>query len=262
MPYVASAGVDVYYEVDGPQDGEPILFAHGAGGNAAIWYQQVVAFTALGYRCVTFDHRTFARTAADPATCHPVQFRDDALAVLDAVGVEQAHLVGQSMGGFTVLRMALDASDRVASLTMSGTPGGLPNPEPTPAVRALLSSEDTGSGGVLDTMARATREKPLVMRLYESLSSFNTEFSFANLAGLNGYGVSFEEASTLNMPILFVAGAEDPLFPPDLLESYVGRVPGARCEVVTDSGHSPYFEQPDVFNALLLDHLRKTPAAR
>ena len=256
MPYADSAGTAIYYEAEGDPGGECVLFVHGAGGNAGIWYQQVEHFTGLGYRCVTLDQRTFARTDADPATCHPEQFRDDALAVLDAVGAHRAHVVGQSLGGFTALRMALDAKERVASLTMSATPGGLPNETPTPAVRSLLTSEGSGGDGVVATMSRATMEDPMKVRLYRVINGFNVRFSFANLGALGAYGVSFEEARGLECPLLFVAGDEDPLFPPPLLQSYVPELPGSRCVVVQNSGHSPYFEQPDVFNALLHDHIR------
>lgn len=258
MPYADSGGTAIYYEVEGDEAGTGLLFAHGAGGNAGIWYQQVEYFVGLGYRCVTFDHRTFARTPADPATCHPQQFRDDALAVLDAAGVARAHVVGQSMGGFTVLRLALDAPERVLSLTMSATPGGLPNDNPTPAVRGLLSSTGSGGDGVIATMSRATLQDPLKVRLYRVINGFNTQFSFANLGALGGYVVSFDEAQALGCPVLFIAGAEDPLFPASLLQSYVPHLPNAACEVVTDAGHSPYFEQPEMFNALLNAHMRAT----
>ena len=75
MPYAESAGAKIYYESQGT--GEAILFAHGAGGNAGIWFEQVAAFSDR-YQCVSFDHRTFARSPADPATITPAQFRDDA----------------------------------------------------------------------------------------------------------------------------------------------------------------------------------------
>ena len=65
MPTVNSAGVEVYYEDYG--SGIPVVFAHGAGGNAAIWFEQIAAFSDT-YRCVAFDHRTFARSPADPAS--------------------------------------------------------------------------------------------------------------------------------------------------------------------------------------------------
>jgi len=250
MPYASSRGAEIYYESHG--EGIPILFAHGAGGNAAIWFEQVAAFSSR-YQCVVFDHRTFARSPADPASVSPVQFRDDALAVLDTLGIEKAHLVAQSMGGWTCMRLALDCPERVLSLTMSCTPGGLPNPTPTESARNLTRNEDSGSAGVMATMSAATARDPVRMQLYQSINAFNTSFSMTHLGSLgspeNAIGLDALEA--IRVPVLFISGESDPLFPSEQLAGYVPHFPDARIEVVKDAGHSPYFEQPAVFNALL-----------
>ncbi len=86
--YATSSVTKIYYEVAG--EGPPILFAHGAGGNAAIWFEQIAPFSTR-YTCIAFDHRCFARSPVDPASISIPQFRDDAIAVLDAVGTERAH---------------------------------------------------------------------------------------------------------------------------------------------------------------------------
>ena len=251
MATAQSAGAAIYYETSG--EGPALLFAHGAGGNAAIWFQQTAHF-ASRFTCIAFDHRGFARSPAPPSTLTAAQFRDDALAVLDAEGVGRAHVVAQSMGGYTALRLALDAPDRVASVTLSGTSGGLPNEQPSEALKALVSGN--ASSGIAATMAEATKADKPKMALYAAISAFNTEFSFAKLAGLVGSGgPSLSDAGRIACPVLFVAGREDPLFPPSLLATYVPHFPNARITVVDDAGHSPYYEQPEVFNALLEEFL-------
>ncbi|MXW49158.1 MAG: alpha/beta fold hydrolase [Gammaproteobacteria bacterium] len=251
MATAQSAGAPIYYETSG--EGPALLFAHGAGGNAAIWFQQTAHFAGR-FNCIAFDHRGFARSPAPPSTLTAAQFRDDALAVLDAAGVDRAHVVAQSMGGYTALRLALDAPDRVASVTLSGTSGGLPNEQPSEALKALVSGN--ASSGIAATMARATKADKPKMALYAAISAFNTAFSFANLADLVGDGgPSLADARGIACPVLFVAGREDPLFPPSLLASYVPHFPNARITVVDDAGHSPYYEQPEVFNALLDEFL-------
>ena len=256
MPYVESAGAEIYYESQG--SGDAILFAHGAGGNAGIWFEQVAAFSDR-YQCISFDHRTFARSAADPASISPAQFRDDALAILDAAGVEQTHVVAQSMGGWTALRLLLDAPQRIRSVALSGTPGGLENRQPTDAARNLTSSEDRGTSGVMATMAKATAKDPVRMQLYQAINAFNTKFTMKSLSGLGGekFIITQNMVADVVKPVLFIAGAEDPLFPAELLSSFVPWFPDARIEVVKDAGHSPYFEQPEVFNALLADFLSR-----
>jgi pimeloyl-ACP methyl ester carboxylesterase len=257
MPFaeVNDAGrTRIWFESQG--EGPAILFAHGAGGNAAIWYQQVAFFVRQGFRCITFDHRTFARSPAPAATISTPQFRDDAVSVLDAAGVDRAHLVGQSMGGFTVLRMALDVPERVASLTFSATPGGLPNPSPTVAAANLTRSDENSGDNILRTMSRKSSTNPALMQLYQAISGFNLEFRITSLRALGRNPVSLDEASGLRCPVLFIAGAEDPLFPAELLRTYLPHIPGSRLVVIEDSGHSPYFEQPEAFNRELLAHLR------
>lgn len=251
MATAQSADTTIYYETSG--EGPALLFAHGAGGNAAIWFQQTAHF-ADRFNCIAFDHRGFARSPAPASTLTADQFRDDALAVLDATGVDRAHVVAQSMGGYTALRLALDAPERVASVTLSGTSGGLPNEQPSEALKALVSGN--ASSGIAATMARATQADKPKMALYAAISAFNTAFSFANLADLvRDGGPSLADAGRIACPVLFVAGREDPLFPPSLLASYVPHFPNARITVVDDAGHSPYYEQPEVFNALLDEFL-------
>ena len=256
MATAQSAGAAIYYETSG--EGPALLFAHGAGGNAAIWFQQTAHFAGR-FTCIAFDHRGFARSPAPPSTLTAAQFRDDALAVLDAAGVDRAHVVAQSMGGYTALRLALDAPDRVASVTLSGTSGGLPNEQPSEALKALVSGQGNTSSGIAATMAQATKADKSKMALYAAISAFNTAFSFADLAGLVGDGgPSLADAGRIGCPVLFIAGREDPLFPPSLLASYVPHFPNANIQIVDDAGHSPYFEQPEIFNALLDEFLGKS----
>ncbi len=256
MPYADSAGTQIYFESQG--SGEAILFAHGAGGNAGIWFEQVAAFSDR-YQCVSFDHRTFARSPADAETISPAQFRDDALAVLDAAGVEQAHVVAQSMGGWTALRLLLDVPERIRSVVLSGTPGGLENRQPTESARNLTANDDRGTSGVMATMSKATARDPVRMQLYQAINTFNTAFTMTSLRGLGDqeFIILPEMVAEVAQPVLFIAGAEDPLFPAELLSSYVPWFPDARIEVVKDAGHSPYFEQPAVFNGLLDEFLSR-----
>ena len=67
--------------------------------------------------------------------------------------------------------------------------------------------------------------------------------------------VQHDQLANISTPTLFIAGAEDPLFPSEQLAALVPHFPNARIEIVQDAGHSPYFEQPDTFNHLLTDHL-------
>ena len=256
MPVLDRGDAHIYFESYGPPETQDaIVFAHGAGGNAAIWFNQIAHFSS-DYRVVVFDHRCFARSP----TSVPIRvdkFRDDLLHILDNQEIQAAHLVGQSMGGFTVLRTTLDAPDRVRTLTMSATSGGIHNPNPSPAFRNLTQSSGRATDGIKATMSAATATKPALMQLYESINNFNTEFSWEKLGTLLSAEdvVQLDQLSQVSTPTLFIAGAEDPLFPAEQLSAMVPHFASARIEVVTDAGHSPYFEQPDTFNQLLSQHI-------
>ena len=93
MPFVQSAGRAIYHERHG--DGPAVLFLHGAGSNAATWWQQLPAFKA-SHTCLTMDIRCFGRSAAPLDEFTLANFVDDALAVLDAEGVQRAAVVGRA----------------------------------------------------------------------------------------------------------------------------------------------------------------------
>src|ERR1700704_4435202 len=122
---VASGGETIYYEVTGADGAPAVVLTLGAGGSHAAWFQQVPALADAGYRVVTWDSRGFGRSTYDTGVLGCDAAVADLAAVLDAVGVQRAHLVGQSMGGWWVTAFALAHTSRVLSLTLSNTVGGL-----------------------------------------------------------------------------------------------------------------------------------------
>ena len=251
MSYVNSNGTEIYYESTGT--GPAILFAHGAGGNAAIWFNQIGYFKSK-HQCITFDHRSFARSPAPDSSLTIPNFRDDIFKIMDNLGIDEAHMVGQSMGGFSTLRCALDSPDRVSSLTLSCTPGGIPLKNPSKALQELGSR---GVDGIKATMSKRTFKDASLVQLYSSIQAFNTEFSFSRLSNLSRLEDQVDKSRLKNMkvPVLLVSGEEDPLFLPEQLSELVPYFHDARIEFVANAGHSPYFEQPDIFNKLLQEHI-------
>ena len=96
MPLVQRPHAAIHYEVYG--DGSPVVFAHGAGGNTLVWWQQVPHF-ARRYRVLIFDHRGFGRSQCETGFEQARHFAGDLAAVLDDAGIARAALVCQSMGG-------------------------------------------------------------------------------------------------------------------------------------------------------------------
>ncbi|MEZ5559824.1 MAG: alpha/beta hydrolase [Pseudomonadales bacterium] len=250
MPFAAN-GVEVYY-VDEGAGSETVFFCHGAGGNSTSWWQQVPVF-AERYRCLAHDHRGFGRTVCTPEAFDVGAFAADALAVMDAAGVESAHFVCQSMGGWTGVQLALRHPDRVRSLVLSDTIGGLALPSGLASIRTM--AERAQAAGAISPALGADYHlrNPTGAFLYQQLSAFNSDQEvlglFRKMFAAEAM-VPIEHAYRLSLPMLIVAGTGDLIWPPEVLHELAALLPDARV-VEVDSGHSPYFENPVAFNAAL-----------
>jgi pimeloyl-ACP methyl ester carboxylesterase len=258
MPRVQRPEASIYYEVSG--DGRPLVFAHGAGGNTLVWWQQVPHF-ARRYRVVTFDHRGFGRSACTSGHEQGRHFADDLAAVLDDAGIARCALVCQSMGGWTGLQFALAQPQRVAALVLSGTPAGIF----TPAVGAALSAIASSSAASLLVAPPWNQPHPaLAADIFDRDPA--RAFLYGQLAGLNPAGslgrIALHEVMTdparlagWTIPTLLIAGTHDRLFAPAVLREVAATIPGATFHEVPIAGHSPYFETPDAFNRVAGDFL-------
>lgn len=258
MPLIEQPAATIHYEVTG--EGPPLVFAHGAGGNTLVWWQQVPHF-ARRYRVVTFDHRGFGRSACATGHEQARHFAADLAAVLDATGIARCALVCQSMGGWTGLQLALAQPERVAALVLSGTPAGVLTPGVLRALTAIASSS-----------AAAELNAPEWNHPHPALAPdiFTRDpargFLYAQLAALNPPDmlgrVALHEVMTdparlagWSIPTLLVGGTHDRLFAPDVLREVAAAIPGAAFAELPVAGHSPYFETPDDFNRIVDDFL-------
>ena len=258
MPFVQRPYTTLYYESHG--DGTPLVFAHGAGGNTLIWWQQV-PFFARSHRVLTFDHRGFGRSACAVGHFHAREFAADLFAILDHAGIERAALVCQSMGGWTGLRAALTRPDRIACLVLSGTPGGVFTPaivEAFQRIGRLAAGEGVRAAPALakDFPAR----EPELTHLYDRIAGLNPGLAPEALATLGEARVEPAELDGYSVPTLMIAGEHDQLFPPAALKDAAARIPGCRVVDFAGAGHSPYFEAAQRFNRIVADFVAEHAA--
>src|SRR6266700_165446 len=127
MAFMVKDGFRLYYKDTG-WVGPTILFLHGAGGNHLSWWQQVPLF-AEEYRCVTVDQRGFGQSPDVAGGPGPAALGADALALLDHLGIAQAALVAQSMGGWAAVGAAVQMPERFWAVVLANTVGNLSNAE-------------------------------------------------------------------------------------------------------------------------------------
>jgi len=139
-------GERVWYETAG--EGPDLILTHGLGGNAAVWYQQVPYF-AQHYRVISWDQRGFGRSTNENGNHGPVAAVSDLIEIMDLLAVDRAHVVGQSMGGWAALGTAIAVPDRVESVVLACTTGGIPvgfGPDSAPPLTAApITARPLGS---------------------------------------------------------------------------------------------------------------------
>ncbi|MBM3141348.1 MAG: alpha/beta hydrolase [Chloroflexi bacterium] len=258
MPHLdLGDGFHLYYEVHGPErtDAAPILLAHGAGGNAMSWWQQVPAFVDR-YRVITFDHRAFGRSPDIDQGPGRIAFGSDVRALLEHLEVERVHFVAHSMGGRTAFGLFSREPARVASLTYSGTNGGCVD-DRYRALRRELEENGALDGSLLSRAMADDYEgdSPEMHFLYRQIRGMNPrrprDFLAPTGRMVNYRGSTATRLRDSGIPILWVVGERDRVIPSQLIRISHEITPGSRFVEIPGAGHSAYFERPDEWNAAL-----------
>lgn len=263
MPFAESGGRRIYYECQG--EGPAVLFLHGAGSNAATWWQQLPAFAAR-HTCVTMDIRCFGRSVAPLDEFGLDHFVADALAVLDAAGVQRAAIVGQSLGGFIGLKTALEHPDRVAAFAACDSSLAIDHPVLLDTIARRRVTQKAASVEQRSLGRWFLENRPEQAQLYAQINHFNPSAHSipdaqwgAALAGALGPGqlIPMEALRRVACPTLLLVGSEDPIVPVAVMREVQELVRGSELHVVDQAGHSAYFEKADEVNRVLLAFLER-----
>jgi 2-succinyl-6-hydroxy-2,4-cyclohexadiene-1-carboxylate synthase len=251
-------GDSLYFEITGAAANPVVVLCHGAGGNHAIWFEQVPVL-AQRYCVVTWDHRGFGMSTDHAQQSSPDVAVADLRALLDHLGIDAAHLVGQSMGGWTALGFALAHPERARSLVLADSLGGCPVPGWLERAPAARPDWGTHLGRHAAIGPRLHRDDPTRVYLYQLIGGFGRGTG----AGIppsvaRGLGQAVHEPAALAAlacPVLCIVGADDAIFPPGWVRQAAAMLGGAPVVEIPGAGHSPYFEDPVAWNAAVLSFL-------
>ena len=243
MAYARVNGIDLFYHEEGA--GPAVVFCHGVGGNHLSWWQQIPVFSKR-FRCITFDHRGFALTKnADGMGAEA--FSDDLAGLLDHLDVPRAFLVGQSMGGRTVLNFAKRFPERARAIVMAGSVANVRTPD-LDRIRKEVRETQPKDRLKIAVAQRVWDEQPHVGYLFKLIRMRNGERPKEFLWRDNSPGTTAEELGRLKTPALFLVGEEDRIAPPHMVEEAFRHFANAGLRRVPEAGHSIYFERPELFN--------------
>lgn len=268
-------GVDLCYESSG--SGTPIVFVHEFAGDMKSWEPQVRHF-ARRYRVVTFNARGYPPSAVPPDAASYSQARAvaDIVAVMDHAGIERAHIVGLSMGGFATLHLGLTHPGRALSLCVAGCGYGAELDQ-----RERFREEAATCANILFTQGMAAfaatyAHGPTRLPFERSDPRGFAEFK-AQLAGHSALGSANtqlgvqrerpslytlgEQLKKLTVPTLILNGDEDwPCLAPGVYLKQV--IPSAALAVLPNCGHTMNIEATDAFNRLVDDFLTHASSGR
>lgn len=255
----------IYYEVAG--SGPALIFAHGLGGNHLSWWQQLAHF-APRYTCVAFAHRGFTPSSPVPGAIAPDAYGEDLAALIDELGLKDVRLVAQSMGGWTCLDYALKHPARVRALVMACTsgavdPGGVAGFDKTGFDEWLRRANDAAVAlekrGVLGASGeRMAKEQPALATLYRQIY-LQTAADFRAAVRVRIRDLRVQPATLLAklpMPVLFLNGEEDIVFPAPAGPGLAQAAAKGRHVSVPRAGHSVYFERAAEFNRIVEEFLK------
>jgi pimeloyl-ACP methyl ester carboxylesterase len=264
MPKVKVGDINMYYEVHG--NGEPFVMICGQGGSTQD-FAPLIPVYSREFKLVLFDNRGSGQTDAPDIPYTMEMLADDLAGLLDAIGIDRAHISGTSFGGMIAQHFALRHPVKVISLilqsTTCGGPGAVPlSPEVIETIAALpdLPPEDRAREmlNMFITPAYAEKHPNVIQRLFEQMTRHS-----ATSRGMNrGIQASREAKSTcdrlreIKVPAIIIAGEADRIVPAENARIMAARIPGAELVILKDTGHM-LIESAHELSRLILDFLRR-----
>jgi 3-oxoadipate enol-lactonase len=265
MPHADVAGRALHYVRDG--EGPPLLLVQGMSGHGRHWGDRFLGLLHRDFDVIAYDHRGVGGSdRIDPSA--PLTIRDladDAAGLLDALGLERAHVLGISMGGMVAQELALSHPDRVDRLvlgcTYAGGPGSvLTTPEVGQRLAAGWTSGDREqalrTGFEVNVSAAYAADEGNFAAFRETALDrpVPVPVILAQVQAIGGWHAQ-DRLAGVRAPTLVVHGTEDQMLVADNGRLIAQRIPGARLVELEGVGHLFWLERPEEVVALVRDHL-------
>ena len=251
---------DIYSDERG--DGPPVVFAHGTLMDRTMFAPQLAEF-GDEYRCVAYDLR--ARTDQFDTEYDLSDLADDAVALLDAKGIDSCVFVGMSMGGFTALRLADRYPERVEGLVLVDSDAVTHDESDREQYGQMVdATRDHGRPAenlvsivehILFGATTNETDQALVKRWSDRWRSYPGEAVYNEVHSWLDRPDFTDECADIDVPVLAIHGEEDTSIEMEKAEATVEALPNARLEPIPEAGHSSNLENPEAANAAIGEFL-------
>ena len=262
---VQANGQELYYELHG--EGPPLVLVMGIGYDSSLWTLAQVPVLSTQFQVILVDNRDAGRSSKARHPYTIADMADDLAGLLDALRIQQSHLLGLSMGGMIALEFALRHGDRLNRLVLTGT-GAAPARSAVDPIQIwdwVKANDPTGDvfGGqqFVSLFSTAFLRNHHAVRDTAALLASNpypmTPDAYGRQADAYRQFDALDRLAAVTAPTLVVVGEQDLLTPPWIAREVAEAIPGARFEIIRGDGssHVVPIECPDEFNGLVLKFL-------
>jgi 3-oxoadipate enol-lactonase len=257
MPFAQGQGARIHYEIEGPEDGPVLLLSNSLGTDLGMWSPQMPSLAAR-YRVLRYDSRGHGRSEAPEGPYTIDMLGQDAVAVLDAAGVERALFCGLSKGGMVGQWLGVNAPDRVGRLVLANTAAFIGAPEVWN--QRIETVRARGMAAIVPGVIDRWFTKPFQERAPDSVARIRDMLLATDPGGYTACCAAVRDMdqrqaiSAIRVPTLVIAGRHDLATSPEQGRLIAETVPGARF-LELDAAHLSNIEAEAAFTHALLDFL-------
>lgn len=257
MPTIEANGIELNYRLDGPETAPVIAFSNSLGTTMAMWDEQVAALSDQ-FRCLRYDTRGHGGSNLPASHVSLDDLAADLAALLDALGIRHAHVVGLSLGGMTGQALAVARPDLVHRLVLVATAAHLPPKDLWLDRAAMVRAK--GMGVIAETILGRWFTPPN----QASEGALTTRRILEQEISPDGYAACCEAIGAMDLrdrigairaKTLVISGADDPATPPVMGEEIRDLIPGAEFVAIPEAAHMIAVERADALTAMIRSFL-------
>jgi 3-oxoadipate enol-lactonase len=261
---IKANGVEIAYRFDGPESGRVVMMSNSLMSDHTMWDVTVPALSDR-YRVLRYDTRGHGQSGTTPGPYTIELLADDAVALMDALGIRRLHFVGLSMGGMIAQQVGARYAERVYSLSLCDTASEMP-PRSMWAERFAIA-QSQGVAGLVDSTIQRWFTAPFIARDPQSVEEVRRMILSTGTEGFIACGSAVRDMAQTTMllqvktPTLILVGRLDPACSVEKAEVIHRMIDGSQLVILEDAAHLSNIEQPQAFNAALRGFIDRIDAA-
>ena len=262
MTLASVNGTLLNYSLEGPGNGEVVMFSNALASAQDMWKFQVPVLTKDGYRVLRYDSRGHGQSASPPGPYSMELLTLDAVLLMDLLGLEKVHFCGISLGGMIGQSLGAVHGDRLSSLILCDTTSYTPSPELWD--ERIQTVRNSGMAAVVDATIDRWFTKPGQERLPEEVKTVRRMILNTSVEGFCGCCSAIRTLDLrqaicgISARTLIIVGEQDQGTPVSEARFIKERLASSIMEIIPDAAHFVNVERADIFNSTILEFLKST----